>query len=156
MKTTSSIALVMFIILFSGCEKGLFNNSTGTYLSESKRYNAYIDVDKKIDYLGEVSSYITVAIVDAESKSYKIKDGWIKVNSEKMEFVVVRKNSNEEPYKFYRSGDIVEANTFYDFEIKLSDGTIYNSYITTREQDLYELNVPTTHSRNLDMKISWK
>ncbi len=48
-----------------------------------------------------------------------------------------------------------QLKTTYVSEISLSDGTVYKSAVTTREKDLYKLNVPTELSKSQDLNLSW-
>lgn len=155
MKSINYFSILIFIVISYSCEKEEFK---GSYLTETSTLNAEINISKTIDHTGNISNFISVTIVDTQGKSLKIKNGWIKVNDMEMNFTSSKLEDGTVRNTYNTDGliDKVEANKEYSFEIKLSDGTIYNSSIKTQEKDLNELNVPTNHDRNNDMKISWK
>lgn len=156
MKTINCFILIFFIIISSSCE--IESPKGGSYLTKSSILGAEINLFKSVEHDGSISSFIGVTIRNTMGGTYQIKNGWVKVNDMEMNFTSTRQDDGT-THGAYQAGGIVnevEPNKQYDFEIKLSDGTVYNSSIMTQETDLNELNVPAIHDRNSDMKISWK
>jgi len=154
MKTTIYLSILLIFLISAGCKK----EDSGSFLSESTPLNAMIYLTKKIDTSGTLINNISVCILGTKEGPLEIRDGWIKVNNIKMNFVKVKAEDGTIYNTYNADGliDQIEASKQYNFEIKLSDGTIYNSSITTQETELNELNVPANQSRNEDMNISWK
>jgi hypothetical protein len=157
MKIVYYFTLILLIFVSSSCKK---ESTEGIYFTESSTLSAFISLSKDVEHDGYISSEITVKISDAQGGDYhKIKNGSVKVNGTEMVFGNIKYSDGSTSQGYYVNdliGEVkVQANMQYDFEIKLSDGTIFKSDIISQE-DIDELNVPVKHDRNSDMKISWK
>ncbi len=152
MKAKISLLLLLNCLIICSCKK----DSDGSYLTSASHINAFIDLTKSVDENGTISSNISVMIADAKGNSVEIQDGSVKVNDTALN--VIKRIHNNSTFLIYTANNIIkkiEANRLYNFQIKLSDGTIYNSSITTQEKDLHELLMPNSQPRDSDLKLSW-
>lgn len=93
-------------------------------------------------------------LYDKNNNSIELKSGEVKMNAIKMK---LKRGLNNEPYYTIEPFDILQfkINTSYESKISMSDGKFYTSKVTTREKDLYQLNVPVEHNKNEDIYLSW-
>lgn len=101
--------------------------------------------------------YSVVAhLSDKNNNSLSLNNGRVLLNSTAMR--LRREQFTNLPYYdgYENIGGIVLKGTTYNFDIELSNGNRYQSVITTQNKILTNLNVPTTHSRNENMLITWE
>ena len=153
MKIFDCLLIVLISLTIASCTK----DSTEIELNDPSFVGANIILTKTMDSNGINSSDMRVGLSDINGNFVPVKDGWVKVNGNLMK---VKQNivNNKKSY-YYSADDIyndIGINTLYDFEIKLSDGKVYNASITTQDKELYELSLPDSQPKNTDMQISWK
>jgi len=153
MKNKIFILQLLICVILCNCKK----DTESIYLSSASHIDAEINMTKSIDKNSVLSSDISVGIENSNGQSVEIKNGWVKLNGIALE--ITKRNYRNITYYFYSAKNIIEKiepNKLYSFEIRLSDGTIYNSSIITQDKDLYELILPNSQSRDSDLKFSWK
>lgn len=95
-------------------------------------------------------------LTDKNGNRISLNNGRVLLNSTAMR--ARREPITNLPYYdgYENIGGIVQKGTTYNFEIELSNGNRYQSVISTQNKILTNLNVPTTHSRNENMLITWE
>lgn len=143
--------LVMILFVLNGCTQN--SSLSDVNLDDPSLIKPDIFIDKSI-----TSNSITYTnatwLLDKNDNSIELKSGSVSMNNKTM---TVKHSFNNAPYYTFENMDILpfQLKATYESEISLSDGTVYKSAVTTREKDLYQLNVPTEQSKSQDLNLSW-
>ncbi len=106
-----------------------------------------------------------VFIFDKNYNLIELKNGGVKINETQMMLRTVGYPVIDEldyaisQGKYYipqSSFPDIELNTLYIFNIELSDGEEFSSFVITHEDVFNQVNVPATHNSEENMIISWE
>ncbi len=145
------LSLPLILLILNSCTQN--SSLSDVNLDDPSLIKPDIFIDKSI-----TSNSITYTnatwLLDKNDNSIELKSGGVSMNNITMS---VKHSFNNAPYYTFENMDILpfQLKTTYESEISLSDGTVYKSAVTTREKDLYQLNVPAELSKNQDLNLSW-
>lgn len=103
----------------------------------------------KLDYYEDDYTSITIALYDTTGDARLIKDGYIKINNEKLDektIVWYQYNTKKIP---------ISSNNTYTLEVMLSDGSIYSEVLPFPSQEISNYIAPRMMELSDKLTVTW-